>query len=79
MLSIPKYRRRFWQQQHFESSCISILINCDIKTLVTFFKKRGTKTLQEILSERETIAQAMQVDLDAGTEPWGVQVERVEM
>ena len=38
----------------------------------------GTKTLGDILSERETIAHDMQVSLDEATEPWGVYVERVE-
>jgi len=39
----------------------------------------GTKTLQEILSEREAIAHSMQSHLDEGTDPWGVKVERVEI
>lgn len=39
----------------------------------------GTKTLQEILSERQTIADQMEVQLDEGTSPWGIKVERVEM
>ena len=40
---------------------------------------RGTKTLQEILGDRENISRSMQVHLDEGTDPWGVKVERVEM
>ena len=39
----------------------------------------GTKTLGDILSDRESIAHAMQKCLDEGTEPWGVYVERVEV
>ena len=39
----------------------------------------GTKTLGDILSERETIAHDMQVSLDEATEPWGVYVEREEV
>ncbi|CAF1370064.1 unnamed protein product [Rotaria sordida] len=39
----------------------------------------GTKSLQEILSDRESIAQTMQAALDEGTECWGVRVERVEV
>lgn len=39
----------------------------------------GTKTLQEILSEREIIANLMQEALDATTHKWGVSVERVEV
>jgi regulator of protease activity HflC (stomatin/prohibitin superfamily) len=39
----------------------------------------GTKTLAEILSDRESIALTMQAGLDEATDPWGVKVERVEM
>merc|ERR1719493_641404 len=39
----------------------------------------GTKTLADILAERESIAHDMQVSLDEATEPWGVYVERVEV
>ena len=39
----------------------------------------GTKSLQEILTDREAIAHNMQIHLDEGTGPWGVKVERVEM
>ena len=39
----------------------------------------GTKNLGDILSERESIASAMQSTLDEATDPWGVKVERVEV
>ena len=39
----------------------------------------GTKSLKEILSDRETIARDMQYLLYEATEPWGVDVERVEV
>lgn len=39
----------------------------------------GTKTLSEVLSDRETIAHLMQSTLDDATDPWGVKVERVEV
>ncbi|XP_035223552.1 erythrocyte band 7 integral membrane protein-like [Stegodyphus dumicola] len=39
----------------------------------------GTKSLSEILSEREQISHIMQVCLDEATDPWGVKVERVEI
>lgn len=39
----------------------------------------GTKTLTEILSQREAISNIMQHSLDVATEPWGVKVERVEI
>merc|ERR1719319_190733 len=39
----------------------------------------GTKTLAEILSEREMICHVMEQTLDEATDPWGVKVERVEI
>merc|ERR1711953_659547 len=39
----------------------------------------GTKTLAELLSERDTIAHTMQALLDEATDPWGIKVERVEV
>jgi len=39
----------------------------------------GTKNLSELLSERESISNAMQTALDETTDPWGVKVERVEL
>ena len=39
----------------------------------------GTKTLGDILSERESIATEMQELLHEATEPWGVTVERGEV
>lgn len=39
----------------------------------------GTKTLQEILQEKEVIAHNMQEVLDNATENWGIKVERVEV
>lgn len=39
----------------------------------------GTRSLAEVLSERESISHAMQSSLDEATEPWGVKVERVEL
>ena len=39
----------------------------------------GTKNLGDILSERESIAHELHELLFEATEPWGVQVERVEV
>ncbi|XP_072043868.1 band 7 protein AGAP004871-like [Amphiura filiformis] len=39
----------------------------------------GTKTLAEMLSNRDTVSAEMQANLDVGTDPWGVKVERVEI
>jgi len=39
----------------------------------------GTKTLAEILSDREVIGESLLTQLDTATDPWGIEVERVEM
>merc|ERR1712213_182093 len=39
----------------------------------------GTKTLSEILSDREFIAKDILTHLDGATDPWGIEVERVEV
>ncbi|XP_051165968.1 stomatin-4-like [Leptopilina boulardi] len=39
----------------------------------------GTRSLAEILAERETISHTIQMSLDEATDPWGVEVERVEI
>ena len=39
----------------------------------------GTKTLGEILSDTDTIAEEIKSELDVATDPWGVKVERVEV
>lgn len=39
----------------------------------------GTKKLSELLTEREHIAVVIKNILDEATEPWGINVERVEM
>ncbi|XP_023325368.1 erythrocyte band 7 integral membrane protein [Eurytemora carolleeae] len=39
----------------------------------------GTKTLQEILADREHTAATILEQLDAATDPWGIRVERVEV
>merc|ERR1719360_205575 len=39
----------------------------------------GTKTLQEILADREHTGEEMLSQLDEATDPWGIRVERVEV
>lgn len=39
----------------------------------------GTKTMADILSDREETSHIMQSHLDSATDPWGVKVERVEI
>jgi len=47
--------------------------------MTTLRNTLGMKTLAEILSHREEISASMQNILDTATDPWGVQVERVEV
>lgn len=39
----------------------------------------GTKSLSEVLTDREFISAGMQSTLDEATDPWGIKVERVEI
>uniref|UniRef100_A0A0N5AIA0 PHB domain-containing protein n=1 Tax=Syphacia muris TaxID=451379 RepID=A0A0N5AIA0_9BILA len=39
----------------------------------------GTRTLTELLTERDSIASVIEQALAEGTDPWGVKVERVEI
>lgn len=39
----------------------------------------GTRSLAEVLADRDIIAQRIAAILDQATDPWGVKVERVEM
>lgn len=39
----------------------------------------GTKTLSELLSERDTIAKDLKSMIDTATDPWGIDIERVEV
>jgi len=39
----------------------------------------GTKSLSEVLTDREFISAGMQTTLDDATDPWGIKVERVEI
>jgi len=39
----------------------------------------GTKTLSETLAERESIAAELKELIDAATDPWGIEIERVEV
>ena len=39
----------------------------------------GTRSLSEILSDRESLAIGLQSLLDEATESWGIKVERVEI
>lgn len=58
---------------YFSSHSTRLLAASTLRTVL------GTRSLAEILSERETISHTMQTALDEATDPWGVKVERVEM
>ena len=47
--------------------------------MTTLRNELGTKSLSEVLLEREAISHSIQQVLDHATEPWGVKVERVEI
>merc|ERR1712203_795142 len=50
-----------------------LLASTTLRTLL------GTRSLSEILSDREHIAREILEHLDSATDPWGIQVERVEV
>jgi len=50
-----------------------LLASTTLRTLL------GTRNLAEILSDREHIAREILQHLDSATDPWGIQVERVEV
>ncbi|XP_068190052.1 stomatin [Antennarius striatus] len=62
---------------------VANIVNADSATRLlaqtTLRNVLGTKNLAEILSDREEIAQSMQVTLDTATDDWGIKVERVEI
>uniref|UniRef100_UPI00358F4B56 stomatin-like n=1 Tax=Myxine glutinosa TaxID=7769 RepID=UPI00358F4B56 len=62
---------------------VSNIIHADMSTRLlaqtSLRNALGARSLTEIISEREVIAQSLQVTLDEATEPWGIQVERVEI
>ncbi|KAM9469394.1 stomatin (EPB72)-like 3a [Clarias gariepinus] len=57
--------------------------NADVATQLlaqtTLRNVLGTKSLSEVLSDREGISHNMQSALDEATHPWGIKVERVEI
>jgi erythrocyte band 7 integral membrane protein len=45
----------------------------------TLRNELGTKNLAEVLTDRDSISNNIQHQLDAATDPWGIKVERVEI
>jgi regulator of protease activity HflC (stomatin/prohibitin superfamily) len=59
---------------------VRIVAHAVVQVAVTTLRTAlGQHTLDDILKAQDTIAEAMQRDIDAVTEPWGVKVERVQM
>lgn len=92
--AVVYFRLTFFSIRHFFEICIPFSIsNATISVTnvedasrstkllaqTTLRNILGTKTLAEMLSDREAISVQMQVTLDEATEPWGVKVERVEV
>jgi len=55
------------------ASSTKLLASTTLRTIL------GTKTLQEILSDREHISEVILDQIDTATDPWGIKVERVEV
>merc|ERR1711976_208237 len=55
------------------SKSTKLLASTTLRTIL------GTKSLSEILSDRENISETMMLQIDRATDPWGVKVERVEV
>jgi len=55
------------------SKSTKLLASTTLRTIL------GTKSLSEILSDREVISQDILFNIDRATDPWGVKVERVEV
>merc|ERR1711953_232182 len=55
------------------SKSTKLLASTTLRTIL------GTKSLAEILSDRENISETMMLQIDRATDPWGVKVERVEV
>jgi len=55
------------------SKSTKLLASTTLRTIL------GTKSLSEILSDRENISETMMIQIDRATDPWGVKVERVEV
>jgi regulator of protease activity HflC (stomatin/prohibitin superfamily) len=59
---------------------VRVVAHAVVQVAVTTLRTSlGQHTLDDILKAQETIAESMQIAIDAVTEPWGVKVERVQM
>jgi regulator of protease activity HflC (stomatin/prohibitin superfamily) len=59
---------------------VRVVAHAVVQVAVTTLRTAlGQHTLDDILKAQDTIAEGMQMAIDAVTEPWGVKVERVQM
>ena len=59
---------------------VRVVAHAVVQVAVTTLRTTlGQHTLDDILKAQDTIAESMQLSIDAVTEPWGVKVERVQM
>jgi regulator of protease activity HflC (stomatin/prohibitin superfamily) len=59
---------------------VRVVAHAVVQVAVTTLRTAlGQHTLDDILKAQDTIAEGMQLAIDAVTEPWGVKVERVQM
>jgi regulator of protease activity HflC (stomatin/prohibitin superfamily) len=59
---------------------VRVVAHAVVQVAVTTLRTSlGQHSLDDILKAQDTIAEGMQIAIDAVTEPWGVKVERVEM
>ncbi|HZK91857.1 MAG TPA: SPFH domain-containing protein [Stellaceae bacterium] len=59
---------------------VRVVAHAVVQVAVTTLRTSlGQHSLDDILKAQDTIAEGMQIAIDAVTEPWGVKVERVQM
>jgi regulator of protease activity HflC (stomatin/prohibitin superfamily) len=59
---------------------VRVVAHAVVQVAVTTLRTSlGQHSLDDILKAQDTIAESMQIAIDAVTEPWGVKVERVQM
>ena len=72
MLKVPNFWLLLLCEQFWV--CVLRLYFSFVCLLTISFLFTGTKSLAEILSDRESIAKDMLTSLDESTDPWGIKV-----
>lgn len=73
MIYIPYKILLYLQINNYSSASTRLLAATTLRNVL------GMRDLAQLLSDREAISHMMQASLDEATDPWGVEVERVEM